>query len=217
MRRRDDAIETTQKTYDRIAAGYSTRIDELTGGSWIGEFERGLLDRFMAMVGRPGAIILDIGCGSGRDTQYLREKGAVILGVDISRGMLREARRRLGEGILAQMDMRSPGLAGGVFDGVWANGCIYHVPKGEVAGVLEEVRRVLKARGVFSFNFKAGRGEGLEDNPRSYGGGARFFAYYTLREMKGYLERAGLEVAEVTRYPEKILGERIVQVTVRKG
>jgi SAM-dependent methyltransferase len=216
MDRGPEADNITRKTYDRIAPAYSSRIDELVTGSWIEEFERELLDGFLRMVVLPEATILDIGCGSGRDMIYLRQKGAVVVGVDSSVAMLREARERTGGGVLCQMDMRKIGLSGGAFDGVWANGCIYHVAKAELAGVLGEVRWVLRPGGIFSYNFTAGRGERIEENPRSFGGGPRFFAYYTVGEMKGYLREAGFEVLEIKRYPEKILGDRIVQVTVRK-
>jgi len=74
------------------------------------------------------------------------------------------------------------------------------------------VRRVLKPSGVFSFNFRVGTGEQLEENPRSYGGKPRFYAYYAVEEMRGLVAQAELKVSGVEPYPKAILAERIVQM-----
>ena len=48
-----------------------------------------------------GKRLLDIGCGSGRYAVALAERGAEVVGVDISRGMLVLARRRARERVVA--------------------------------------------------------------------------------------------------------------------
>jgi SAM-dependent methyltransferase len=218
MNDRIDIINITRHTYDRIADGYATKINDLVSGSWVGEFERQLLDEFLLMTGVSRARVLDIGCGSGRDTDYLEQKGAVVVGIDVSSGMLRLARRRVSSRGLCLMEMRNLGFSGGSFDGIWANGCIYHIPKTEFIRILYEAGRVLKPSGVFSFNIKAGSGEGLEDNPRSYEGGSRYYAYYAASEMVAYLERAGFEIIETRDYPRAVFDEEIIHFwTCRPG
>src|SRR5882757_8620929 len=54
-----------------------------------------------------GRRILDAGCGSGPLFAALRERGAVVSGIDMSSGMLEVARRRLG----ADADLRVADLA----------------------------------------------------------------------------------------------------------
>ena len=211
-----NATNSTRSTYDQIAHGYSAKIDKLISDSWVGEFERQLLDRFLETIAVSSPNVLDIGCGNGKDTSYLGEQGAAPLGIDISSGMLEAARKHVAEGILLQMDMRALGFSDELFDGVWANGCIYHVPKTDFVQVLKEILRVLKPKGVFSFTAKAGAGEKLEDSPRSYGGGPRFYAYYSIREIRGYLGRAGFEVLETAEYPQRIFGERLLHISARK-
>jgi ubiquinone/menaquinone biosynthesis C-methylase UbiE len=44
-----------------------------------------------------GRWILDAGCGSGSLFAALRDRGAIVTGIDKSAGMLKVARRRLGE------------------------------------------------------------------------------------------------------------------------
>lgn len=52
-----------------------------------------LLDRHVR-----GRRALDFGCGAGRSTRFLRDRGFDVVGVDVSEAMLREARRRDPEG-----------------------------------------------------------------------------------------------------------------------
>lgn len=168
------------------------------------------------MTGTPQSALLDIGCGDGRDTEYLLQNQASVVSLDYSHSMLREARKRKIRPTLCQMDMRSIGFAESSFDGIWANECIYHVPKAEFQAVLKEIIRVLKPRGVFPFNLKIGEGEGLDETPRSYKRGPRYYAYYSRGEINDNLKRVGFESAEIKKYPEKILGEEIIHLWCRK-
>jgi ubiquinone/menaquinone biosynthesis C-methylase UbiE len=211
-----DVTEVTRKTYDLIASGYARRINDLVSDTWIGRFEKSLLDRLVTLVmgeGEGPAEILDIGCGYGKDVSYLSQiEGIIPIGLDSSSAMLSEARWNFPGVSFIQGDMRSLGLSGSRFRGVWANGCVYHAPKKEFRRVLSEARRVLKPSGVLSFNFKVGSGEQLDENPRSYGGKPRFYAYYGTEEMRTLVARADLKVIEVEPYPRTILGEQIVQI-----
>jgi SAM-dependent methyltransferase len=215
-----DVTEITRETYDLIASGYAQRINDLVSDTWVGRFEKSLLNKLVTLVMAGGGWtteILDIGCGYGKDTFYLSQKeGVISIGLDYSSAMLSEARRNFPGVCFIQGDMRNLGFSGSCFRGVWANGCVYHVPKKELARVLSEVRHVLKPSGVLSFNFKVGTGEQLEKNPRSYGGKPRFYAYYAIEEMRSLVAQADLKVIEVEPYPKRILGERIVQIWTSK-
>ena len=66
-------------------------------------------------------------------------------------------------------------------------------------------------------NFKIGRGEGMDESPRSFGGGPRFFAYYTEEEMSSLFEPRGFEPVDSFPYPEEIFGASIQQMYFRKS
>jgi ubiquinone/menaquinone biosynthesis C-methylase UbiE len=215
-----DVTEITRETYDLIASRYAQRIRDMVSDTWVGTFEKSLLDKLVASLMASGVgttEILDIGCGYGKDTFYLSQREGIFpIGLDYSSSMLSEARRSFPGLCFIRGDMRNLCFPGSHFRGVWANGCVYHVPKKELTRVLSEVRRVLEPSGVLSFNFKVGSGEQLERNPRSYGGKPRFYAYYGVEEMRGLVDRADLGVIEVEPYPERILGEQIVQIWASK-
>ncbi|MFC2034122.1 class I SAM-dependent methyltransferase [Chloroflexota bacterium] len=212
-----DVTNITKNTYDQIATGYSDKIDNLVSDSWVGKYEQQLLDEFLRMIDTSNPDILDIGCGNGKDTAYLMKKGALVDSVDYSPNMLEEARKRVQNGRFHQMDMRKLKFPDEEFDGVWANGCIYHVPKSEINLVISEIIRVLKPSGILSFNAKEGIGERLEINPKSYGGGSRFYAYYNIKEMTKILEKSGFRIIKTENYPEEIFNEKIFHIWVHKS
>jgi ubiquinone/menaquinone biosynthesis C-methylase UbiE len=217
-----DVTEVTRQTYDQIASSYvQSVVNHLVASSWIRKFEESLLDKFVNLLKRSEETyleILDVGCGNGKDTFYLSQKKRVIAtGLDYSSGMLSEARSTFPSINLVQMDMRKLLFPENYFNGVWANGCIYHVPKKDYKQMLLEVRRVLKPKGIFSFNFKLGTGEQLEQNPKSYRGKPRFYSYYEVEEMKNLILQANFVIIEVQQYPEEILGEKILHMWLSKS
>jgi SAM-dependent methyltransferase len=88
--------------------------------------ERAWIDRFAAMLG-PGAMVLDIGCGSGQPiAAYLAGRGHPVAGIDSSPEMIALFRSRL-PGEAAQVaDMRSLSL-GRRFGGLIAWDSFFHL------------------------------------------------------------------------------------------
>ncbi|MFF3127392.1 class I SAM-dependent methyltransferase [Streptomyces sp. NPDC057908] len=91
-----------------------------------------------------GRRILDAGCGSGPLAAVLRERGAVVTGIDSSAGMLALARRRLGDDVaLHVVDLCDPlPFDDGVFDDVVASLVLHYLE--DWGPTLAEFRRVLR-------------------------------------------------------------------------
>ncbi len=71
-----------QSTYDRIAAHFSATR----------EYAWPEVESFLA--GRSADRALDVGCGNGRHAETLVDHAVDVVGVDVSRGLLAEARKR---------------------------------------------------------------------------------------------------------------------------
>src|SRR6478752_7351328 len=88
-------------SYDAVAEVYAEQmVNEMSGLP----FERWLLDRVVAHA--DGGPVVEAGCGPGYTTAYLAAAGADATGIDLSPGMIAEARRRFPEGTYEVGDLR---------------------------------------------------------------------------------------------------------------
>jgi ubiquinone/menaquinone biosynthesis C-methylase UbiE len=94
-----------------------------------------------------GRRILDVGCGAGPLLAALRERGALVTGVDSSAKMLELARARLGDGpVLLPADLADPlPFPDGAFDDVIACLVLHYLEDWKAP--LAELRRVLAPGG----------------------------------------------------------------------
>jgi SAM-dependent methyltransferase len=121
-----------------------------------------------AFLGRlpPGATILELGCGSGRDSAEMLQRGYNVLPTDGSPEMARQAERHLHRSVavleFGEIERESK------FDGVWANACLLHVPIPRLNDVIARIHRVLRPSGILFASFKAGEGEGRDRFGRYY-------------------------------------------------
>ena len=175
-----DETQTTNQAYDEIAPHFAAKF--------CGTDLSAQLDHFCAYF-KPGARILDVGCGPGRDLLSLAERGFWAVGLDRSSGMLREATAR-GAERLVQADVRALPFASGTLDGVWACASLLHLPKVELPAALAETHRAL-GHGHICLIMKQGEGESWRDDGQ---GQRRFFAYFHPAEVELALERAEFRV-----------------------
>lgn len=128
--------------YDSFAATYSSENENNLVNAY---YERPAM---LALAGDvTGRRILDAGCGSGALSAALRDRGAVVTGIDASAGMLALARRRLGGDVaLRVVDLRDPLPFGdGTFDDVAASLVLHYLE--DWGPTLAELRRVLRPGG----------------------------------------------------------------------
>ena len=78
--------------FDRISGRYD-RVNRLLTFNADGRWRRELIARLNV---RPGDVVLDLACGTGDFAQECSRRGATVLGVDFSRGMLHAAASRIG-------------------------------------------------------------------------------------------------------------------------
>lgn len=93
-------------------------------------------------------LLLDLGCGSGYLTRYFLKLGIPAIGVDISRGGIKFAKRKIapsGSFILAD-GVKLP-FREGYFNTIILNDVLEHVPYNLANSMLNEVKRTLKVDG----------------------------------------------------------------------
>jgi len=169
----------TQHTYDNIAPEFA-RVNAPMPPKLIPAFQR-----FFSLVG-DSASILDLGCGTGRDSVYMQSCGLHVVSADFSMGMLAQA-EAIGVKNLVQMDMRAISFSARRFQGVWCCASLLHLPKQSAPGVLTEIHRVLVPRGALFLAVQHGTTEGYESNPYTADPLERFFARYDESEIQNIL------------------------------
>lgn len=117
------------------------------------------LDAFLDRL-TPGARVLELGCGGGRDSARMAERGFAPDPTDGARAMVAEARKSFG---LPARQMRFNELdARDGYEAVWAHACLIHVARAEFPAVLGAIRAALRPGGWHFASFKLGEGEGRD-------------------------------------------------------
>ncbi len=138
----------------------------------------------------PPFVLLDFGCGPGRDLAYFRSLGHEAVGLDGAARFVAQARAGTGCEVLHQ-DFLHLALPPARFDGVFANASLFHVPTQELPRVLSELSATLVPGGVLFCSNPHGRDtEGFS--------GERYGAFLTLDTWRAYVTAAGFR--EITHY-----------------
>lgn len=105
------------------------------------------IDDFVNLVERNGKV-LDVGCGPGKDSNYITSKGFDVVGIDLSEKMIGIAKKEFPGTDFRVMDMRRMSFEPESFDGVFAAFSLIHLPKNEVSGMLNKLYEILKKDGI---------------------------------------------------------------------
>lgn len=121
-----------------------------------------------------GGKIVDVGCGSGRDTATFKSLGFEVVAFDGSEELARKASRKINHPIIhmkiEDMTWKEE------FDGAWAMASLLHLKKKDIPFNIQKVMDSLKPEGTFYIALKAGQGEGCDEKGRN-------FSYYSKEEV----------------------------------
>lgn len=154
-------------------------------------------DKFISFL-KPGDAVLDVGCGTGVKSKYLIERGVEVVGIDFSEKMIEIAKRDVPQAKFYVMDLYDIGQLKKSFDGVFAQAVLLHVPKSKIESALGAMIGKLKKGGYLYVAVKEIRRGGKDEEIKTendYGYEyKRFFSYFTLDEIEGYLEKFNIAI-----------------------
>jgi SAM-dependent methyltransferase len=131
---------------------YNKHAEEFTASTFEVDMES-LYQPFLALLPE-SAHILDLGCGSGRDSLTFKNKGYRIDAMDYSAELVKKATELTGIQVKYQSFYDLSEVA--VYDGIWACASLLHCERKRLAEVLEKMLRTLKPDGVIYMSFKYG-------------------------------------------------------------
>ncbi len=174
-----------KSTYNTIAEDW---VKDHSNDTW---WQEGT-DTFLSFLPK-GASILDVGCGAGVKTAYLSMKGYQATGVDFSEKMIEIAKRNLPGIEFNVLDMYELDTYRKVFDGVFAQASLLHIPKARVMEVLEKMKNTLHPGGCLYVAVKSSTDDGITEKvvrENDYGYEyERFFSFFSLAELRDYVKR----------------------------
>lgn len=132
-----------------------------------------------------GTRLLEVGAGTGQDSQYFKDQGVRVVATDISTEMVARCRAK---GLEAYaMDFLQLNFPSQSFDAGYAFNCLLHVPNADLPNVLAAIRKVLKPGGLFYAGQYGGEPfEGvLPGDPHNP---PRFFSFRTDYQIRGLVE-----------------------------
>jgi SAM-dependent methyltransferase len=131
-------------------------------------FEAGELPQLTDFTNRlpPGARVLEIGCGAGRDARILRERGFRVTATEASPALAALARAHSGVEVQVTT-FEAMAWPEASFDGVWACASLLHAPRADLPGLLRRIAHALAPGGSLFMSFKHGAGE-REANGRRF-------------------------------------------------
>ncbi len=176
----------------RTIAVYDAKADDYADRFASAEPDRHL-SAFIAALPE-GAHVLDLGCGPGTASAFLRAAGHVPDPVDASPAMIALANRR--HDIDARLATFDDIDAVARYDGIWANFSLLHASRADLPRHLAALRRAVKPGGLLHLGMKTGAGEARD-------GLDRLYSYYSVAELQTILAEAGFTVTATSEGHER--------------
>ena len=145
-------------------------------------------EKFLSLLPK-GAHILDLGCGSGRDSLCFLQKGFQVTAVDGSEELAKFAGELIGQGVVVA-DFKDLVLPKASFDAIWASASLLHVHSEALPGILAKVIDLAKPGAIFYMSFKYGDYEGER--------GGRYYTDLNEARFAEFMQKSGrsLEIIE---------------------
>ncbi len=153
-----------------------------------------------------GSKILDVGCGSGRDLLWLKQRGYLVWGLERSPGLVRLARRDTGCEVV-EGDFNNFAFTTHHVHSVLAVGTLVHTPPERFAAALGRILECLGPGGLLLLCQKEGVGvrkddtrkDGMHKEGMRQDGEDRIFYLWQDQSIRPVLRSLGLTVVEFFR------------------
>lgn len=162
----------------------------------------------------PRSQVLDLGCGPGQDSRYLRRRGFHVVGLDLTQPFLQVARKRSPKLPLVQADIEHFPFSPETFDGIWAAASLIHLPKTTLKKVLRQVRALIRPTGFLAATFLHGKGAGLLPGQWIPG---RYMCKWLKPELQEVFQQARWHIISVQTVSNRERKGRWLNVIAKRG
>ncbi len=171
--------------YNAIAEAYANSYSKI-------DYCKPYIDEFVKGLG--GKLILDVGCGAGKFTNYFCELGFKAVGIDFSNGLLKIARNKYPNIEFINSDICEYETTD-LYDGIFTKDVLFHLPDEDIVKTLKMFKEVLKPNGklciIMDMPKKSGEQIFVEDLNENF---KIYYNYLTVEKLKMLLEQAGIAI-----------------------
>ena len=172
---------------------------ELAADAWENSRKRPLPALAMLLPYSKGSVVLDAGCGNGRNTVVLTSYFDKVYGVDLSPKLISYAARRLGKNAdLKVGNVTALPYGKEMFDSVFSLAVFHHLDKKRLRA-FEEVHRILKKKGFFLLSVRSRYENKVKSRKVIYTDwlGLSVYNYlYGEAELKNLAKKAGFKLVK---------------------
>ncbi len=142
------------------------------------------------------AAILDVGCGSGRDLRWFKERGFRPIGIERSPSLAELARNHSGCPVM-EANFETHDFSDCPVDALVLVGALVHIPHNRFEQVLDHLLKALRPGGHALITLKEGRG--ITEKSQE-----RFFYLWQDPDLRAIFDRLSLTVVDFSRQTSKI-------------
>lgn len=153
-------LETELSTMNKETIDYYNKNAESFSHNTVNVKFTDIEDRFLTQLSKH-ALILDFGCGAGRDTKYFLDQEYYVDAIDGSEELCRLASEYTGIEVkhMYFQDFHEQNK----YDGIWACASLLHLNQSDLEAVLSDLSDAIKDDGVIYASFKYGTFEGMRN------------------------------------------------------
>lgn len=144
----------------------------------------------------PKGKILEIGSGGGRDANDLMAMGYEYTGIEISEGLISEAKKIAPKATFLFQSVYELSFPKDTFDGFWTCAVLLHMPKARISEALKSIHNVVKNGGIGFISLKRGEGEKFTEGDHVGISYKRFFSFWHEDEFTSILQKNYFEILE---------------------
>lgn len=160
------------------------------------------------------SLIIDLGGGTGKLTNYFNEIGHESICYDFSENMKKYAEKIYPniQFILDDIINIKKHFSEKSINGIIAMYSLFHIPKENINQLFEDINSVLKDKGLFCFSLQLGNGEEFVDEPylKENGKNILYMNYLTKNEIYDLLNESNFDIIYETEKHEtgdNVIGE----------